>query len=133
MPTIADMMAGILELGTNLSAAPIRADEFIPHLHKLRSYGAITIDDSHSVARTIDDVLVVTFQRGKNFSAGALPAGAVDPAEMKKSAAANPSRRAGVNNPIESSHVGLLFFLFSLSSIMLPARGDMMRMIEHIF
>ena len=84
----------------------------MPHLHKVREEGARTIDDAHAVARTTDDVRVVSFQRGKNLRAGSLPAGAVDPAEMKKSAAAKPGSLTRVDDLIEISHVGLLFFVF---------------------
>ena len=83
----------------------------MPHLHKVRSDVARTIDDSHAVARTIDDVLVVTFQRGKNLLAGALPASAVNPAEVEKRAATSPSSSTRVDDLIESRHIGLLFFM----------------------
>ena len=96
--------------GTNLPAAPKRTKEPMPHLHKMRSDEASTIDDSHAVARTIDGVRVVTFQRRKKLLTGALPARSVDPAEVKKSAAASLGGRARVNDLIESSHIGLLFF-----------------------
>ena len=85
----------------------------MPHLHKVRGSVSLTIDDSHAVARTIDEVLVVTFQRGKNLLAGSLPAGTVDPAEVKKGAATKQGSLTRVNNLIESSQgVNLRFCCF---------------------
>ena len=75
----------------------------MPSLYKVRGDVALTIDDSHAVARTIDDVRVVPFQRGKNLRAGSLPAGAVNPAEVEKRASTKQGSRTCVNNLIESS------------------------------